>query len=175
MVKIMEQQKYETKANEILTWLNANDAGALGPVIEATLQAGMTATSDEDRDKFWASVRALCGTLPKSPIRRGIQSSLSAEQSANVDSVTTRIENAFASIGEADLILDVMHPRQRGDSIGPYDSIESWAADMASSINRKLKMALKEDRWDGSLNGDNLTGMALPAPKAEKSEAPSEE
>tara|TARA_R110000744_G_scaffold121036_1_gene225398 strand:- start:1365 stop:1880 length:516 start_codon:yes stop_codon:yes gene_type:complete len=171
----MENMKFKEKANEILTWLKSNDAGALGPVIEATLQAGLTATTDEDRDKFWASVRSLCGTLPKSPIRRGIQSSLSAEQSANVDSVTTRIENAFASIGEAALILDVMHPRQRGDSIGPYASIEAWAMDMASSINRKLKMAIKENRWDGSLNGDNLTGMALPESKADKSEDSSEE
>ncbi len=166
----MEQQKYATKANEILTWLEHNDAGALGPVIEATLQAGMTATTDEDRDKFWASVRSLCGTLPKSPIRRGIQSSLTAEMSACVDSVINRIESAFASIGEADLILDVMHPRQRGDSIGHYDSIESWAADQAASVKRKLMAAIKDNRWDGLLNGDNLTGMDLPAPKAEKTE-----
>lgn len=166
----MEQQKYETKADEILTWLEHNDAGALGPVIEATLRAGLTATTDEDRDKFWASVRSLCGTLPKSPIRRGIQSSLTAEMSACVDSVVNRIESAFASIGEAELILDVMHPRQRGDSIGHYDSIESWAADMAASTKRKLMAAIKDNRWDGLLNSDNLTGMDLPAPKAEKTE-----
>ena len=92
----MDKNKYEMKATEILVWLNVNDAGALGPVIEATLQAGLSATTDEDRDKFWASVRSLCGTLPNSPIRRGIQSSLTAEQSANVDSVVSRIETAFA-------------------------------------------------------------------------------
>jgi hypothetical protein len=171
----MENEKFNQKANEILTWLEHNDAGALGPVIEATLQAGMTATTDEDRDKFWASVRSLCGTLPKSPIRRGIQSALTAEQLACVDSVTSRIELVFASIGEADLIVDVMHPRQRGDSIGHYPSIEAWAADMASSVKRKLMVAIKENRWDGLLNGDNLTGMALPAPKDQKTESPSEE
>jgi len=171
----MENEKFNQKANEILTWLKVNDAGALGPVIEATLQAGMTATTDEDRDKFWASVRSLCGTLPKSPIRRGIQSNLTAEQIACVDSVTSRIELAFASIGEANLIVDVMHPRQRGDSIGHYPSIEAWAADMAASVKRKLMSAIKDNRWDGLLNSDNLTGMDLPAPKAEKTEAPSEE
>ena len=64
----MDENKYTEKANEVLEWLKVNDAGALGPVIEATLQAGLTATTDEDRDKFWASVRSLCGTLPKSPI-----------------------------------------------------------------------------------------------------------
>ena len=169
-VKIMEQQKYETKANEILTWLEHNDAGALGPVIEATLQAGMTATTDEDRDKFWASVRSLCGTLPKSPIRRGIQSNLTAEQMATVDSVTSRIENAFASIGEADLILDVMLPRQTNKRSGRYSSIEEFAADMAQSVQRKLKVAINEKRWNGAYNAADLTGMDLPAPKADNSE-----
>ena len=166
----MDSKKYETKANEILTWLEHNDAGALGPVIEATLQAGLTATTDEDRDKFWASVRSLCGTLPTSPIRRGIQSNLTAEQVATVDSVTSRIENAFASIGEADLIMDIMLPRQTSKRSGRYSSIEEFAADMAQSVQRKLKAAISENRWDGSLNGDNLTGMDLPAPKADNSE-----
>ena len=170
----MEKQKYEEKANEILVWLKVNDAGALGPVIEATLQAGLSAETDDDRDKFWASVRSLCGTLPNSPIRRGIQSNLTAEQSANVDSVVSRIETAFASIGEADLILDVMHPRQRGDSIGHYDSIEDWAKNMAQSVMRQLKVALKEKRWDGSLT-DGLTNMALKEPKETETEVPSEE
>ena len=170
----MDKQKYDMKANEILVWLNVNDAGALGPVIEATLKAGLTADSDEDRDKFWSSVRSLCGTLPNSPIRRGIQSSLTAEQSANVDSVINRIESAFASIGEADLILDVMHPRQRGDSIGHYGSIEDWASNMAQSVERQLKLAIKEDRWSGELN-DGLTNMALKEPKATDTEVSSEE
>lgn len=170
----MDKDKYETKANEILVWLNVNDAGALGPVIEATLQAGLTADTDDDRDKFWASVRSLCGTLPNSPIRRGIQSSLTAEQSANVDSVMTRIETAFASIGEADLIIDVMHPRQRGDSIGHYGSIEAWASSMAKTVERQLKAALKEGRWSGELT-DGLTNMALKEPKETETEVLSEE
>tara|TARA_R110000787_G_scaffold249084_3_gene354671 strand:+ start:914 stop:1438 length:525 start_codon:yes stop_codon:yes gene_type:complete len=174
----MDEMKYNEKANEILTWLKANDAGALGPVIEATLQAGFTATTDEDRDKFWASVRSLCGTLPKSPIRRGIQSSLTATQSANVDSVITRIELAFASIGDAELIMDVFFPRQRGDSMGPYATIEDFSVDMGAKVSRALKLAIKEDRWNGELV-KGLTGMTPPVPKvqatAETSEDSSEE
>ena len=72
----MDEMKYAEKVGEVLEWLKVNDAGALGPVIQATCEAGLTATTDEDRDKFWASIRSLCGTLPKSPIRRGIQSTL---------------------------------------------------------------------------------------------------
>jgi len=65
----VDAKRYEFEAKQILFWLDVNNAGSLGPVIKATAQAGLTADSDEDRDKFWASVRSLCGTLPNSPIR----------------------------------------------------------------------------------------------------------
>ena len=173
----MDEMKYNEKANEILTWLKANDAGALGPVIQATCEAGLTATTDEDRDKFWASIRSLCGTLPKSPIRRGIQSSLTAEQVAAVDSVVNRIESVFASIGEEDLMLDVFFPRQRGDSMGPYGNIDAFASDMAAKVKRSIKKAITENRWDGLLNDNMLTGMVPPAPSetTTKTEVPSED
>tara|TARA_R110000850_G_scaffold21286_1_gene62905 strand:- start:64 stop:582 length:519 start_codon:yes stop_codon:yes gene_type:complete len=172
----MNEEKYTEKANEVLEWLKVNDAGALGPVIEATLQAGLTATTDEDRDKFWASVRSLCGTLPKSPIRRGIQSSLTAEQMAAVDSVVNRITSAFASIGEEDLILDVFFPRQRGESMGPYGDIEAFASDMGAKVKRSIKKAITDNRWDGLLTDDSLTGMVPPAPTESKTaEVSSEE
>ena len=91
-----------------------------------------------------------------------------------MDSVVSLIETAFASIGEAELILDVMHPRQRGDSIGHYGSIEEWAKSMAQTVMRQLKAALKEDRWSGELT-DGLTNMALKEPKETETEVPSEE
>ncbi len=172
----MDENKYNEKANEILEWLKVNDAGALGPVIEATLQAGLTATTDDDRDKFWASVRSLCGTLPKSPIRRGIQSSLTAEQLAAVDSVATRIETAFASIGDTDIVLDVMMPRQTADSNGPYSTIEDYASDMRAKVVRVIKKAITDNRWSGLLNDDGLTGMTPPEVKVkEEAEVSSEE
>tara|TARA_R110000796_G_C14432396_1_gene421282 strand:+ start:220 stop:738 length:519 start_codon:yes stop_codon:yes gene_type:complete len=172
----MDMQKYTEKVGEVLEWLKVNDAGALGPVIQATCEAGLTATTDEDRDKFWASVRSLCGTLPKSPIRRGIQSSLTAEQVAAVDSVVNRIESAFASIGEEELMLDVFFPRQRGDSMGAYANIDAFASDMSAKVKRSIKKAITENRWDGLLNDNMLTGMIPPAPtESKKTEVSSEE
>lgn len=171
----MDEMKYAEKVGEVLEWLKVNDAGALGPVIQATCEAGLEATTDEDRDKFWASIRSLCGTLPKSPIRRGIQSNLTAEQMAAVDSVVNRIVSAFASICEHDLILDVFFPRQRGESMGPYADIEAFASDMGAKVKRSIKKAITDNRWDGLLNDDLLTGMVPPAPTESKTaEVPSE-
>lgn len=166
----MDKQKFDTKANEILIWLDANDAGSLGPVIEATIQAGLAETDEQALDRYWNSIRSLCGNLgEKNPVRRGTPSKHSPEALANVDSVETRLMNAFASIGEADLILDIFHPRQNDNHQGHYESIDSWAQAMAASGRRYMMEALNQSRWDGSMT-DNLTNMALKEPKTTKTE-----
>tara|TARA_B110000902_G_C14149762_1_gene529047 strand:+ start:697 stop:948 length:252 start_codon:yes stop_codon:yes gene_type:complete len=60
----MDEEGFLAKATEVLIWLKENEAGALGPVIDATIQAGLTATTDDDRIKFWSSVRSLVSALP---------------------------------------------------------------------------------------------------------------
>ena len=171
----MEKTKFDTKANEILIWLDANDAGSLGPVIEATINAGLAETDEQALDRYWNSIRSLCGNLgEKNPVRRGTPSKHSPEALANVDSVETRLMNAFASIGEADLILDIYHPRQNDKHQGHYDSIESWAAAMAASGRRYMMEALNQSRWGGGMT-DNLTNMALKEPKTTKAEVPDSE
>ena len=164
------------KTNEILIWLDANDAGALEPLIRMNIEIGQQSTDAEEMERYWASVRSLCGNMEKNPVRRGSPSKHSPETLANVDAVESRLITAFSSIDEADLVLDIFHPRQTEDSQGQYDSIESWAEHMAASGKRYMMNALTETRWDGELT-DNLTNMALKEPKAAKatSEAPSEE
>ena len=171
----MEQQKYETKTNEIMVWLDANDAGSLEPVIRATIEAGLIeGTTDEQRERYWSSVRSLCGNLAKNPVRRGSPSKHTPEALANVDAVESRLISVFSSIEEADLILDIYHPRQNDKHTGHYDSIEAWAASMAASGKRYLMQALNDSRWDGEMV-DNLTNMALKEPTTTKAEVSAEE
>ena len=92
----MDREKYTNKTNEILTWLDVNDAGAMDSVIRTNIQAGMD-SEDENLDRFWAAVRAVCGTLPVSPIRHGQPSSLAPEIQASVDNVVNRVTDAFVS------------------------------------------------------------------------------
>ena len=64
--------KWTLKTNEIREWMKHNDAGAMAPVIEGMLDAGddlsEESSQDEERNRFWEAVRAICKTLPKSPI-----------------------------------------------------------------------------------------------------------
>ncbi len=162
----MDREKYTMKTNEILTWLDVNDAGAMDSVIRTNIQAGMD-SEDENLDRFWAAVRAVCGTLPVSPIRHGQPSSLPPETQANVDNVVNRVIDAFVSIGDYELMLEVILPH--GKTGGAYADMGSLAADFGKKVERTLKTALKDNRWDGKLNKNKLTGMT-PPPVKEKEE-----
>jgi len=156
----MEQDKWNSKSNGIRAWLEHNDAGAMGAVITVNLDAGDNAASDEDRNRFWEAVRALCKTLPNSPIQKGRGSTLEPAIQACVDGVSNRIQDAFVTISDAELLLEVMLPH--GKTGGAYADIEALAKDMATKAVRVLKAALKEERWDGTMTKDGLTGMTPP-------------
>lgn len=171
----MEKTNFEKKTNEILVWLDVNDAGALEPLIRMNIEIGRASTDPAELERYWASIRSLCGNMEKNPVRRGSPSKHSPETLANVDAVESRLITVFSSIEDADLILDIFHPRQSLESQGHYGSIESWAEHMAASGKRYMMNALNENRWDGELT-DNLTNMALKEPKTTtKTEAPSDE
>tara|TARA_R100000329_G_scaffold64553_1_gene57339 strand:+ start:361 stop:855 length:495 start_codon:yes stop_codon:yes gene_type:complete len=162
----MDREKYTNKTNEILTWLDVNDAGAMDSVIRTNIQAGMD-SEDENLDRFWAAVRAVCGTLPVSPIRHGQPSSLAPEIQASVDNVVNRVTDAFVSLGDYELMLEVILPH--GKTGGAYADMGVLAADFGKKVERTLKAALKDGRWDGKLNKNGLTGMT-PPPVKEKEE-----
>ena len=161
----MEQEKWITKSNEIRAWLEHNDAGAMGAVITVNLDAGDSAASDDDRNRFWEAVRALCKTLPNSPIKKGRGSTLDPAIQAVVDSVSNRIQNAFVTISDADLLLEVMLPH--GKTGGAYADIDAFSKDMAMKAQRVLKAALKDGRWNGQMTEDNLTGLTPPVKESD--------
>ena len=152
----MEQEKATQKVAEIQAWLehNGETAGALAPLVSECCGLMETQTTDEDRDKVWASIRALLSTLgDKSPIKRGKGSSLNAEQMAVVSAVSNRLQTAFATITEFDLIQQVF-PRSTRD--GQYADVEAYADHMASKAESNMKRAIRENRWDGLMDGDSI-------------------
>ena len=90
----MDIDKWTERASMISAWLNENDAGAMTNVIQVNLEAGNSATTDEDRDRFWEAVRALCKTLPNSPIKKGRGSTLAPEIQAVLDSISDEVAQA---------------------------------------------------------------------------------
>ena len=159
-MKNMDMEKWTQRSTDIREWLKHNDAGAMATLIEQTLDAGDDSGQPEELDRFWEAVRAICKTLPNTPIKQGRGSTLAPAIQACVDGVVNRIETAFAAIGDSDLLLEVMLPH--GKTGGSYADIDAFAHDMATKAQRVLKAALKEERWNGTMTDDGLTGLTPP-------------
>ena len=170
---IMDEDKWTERSTEIRAWLEHNDAGAMNALIEQTLNAGDAASNDDERNRFWEAVRAICKTLPNSPIKKGRGSTLDPAIQACVDSVSNRIQDAFVTISDAELLLEVMLPH--GKTGGAYADIEALASDMATKAVRVLKAALKDGRWDGTMSDSGLTGMTPPMKSNSSDEEETEE
>jgi hypothetical protein len=168
---MMEYNKLISKTNDILAWLEVNDAGALEGAIRGIITvAQVEGQTEKQYGNYWGSIRQMCGNLPNSPIRKGTQPSIPAEALACVDSVVTQVQTAFAGITESnELILEVVLPFRNTTGKG-FESMDELAAYMAGRAKDALVKAHKDGRWDGTLN-DGLTGMTPPQPASKKEDS----
>jgi len=168
---MMEYSKLISKTNDILAWLEVNDAGALEGAIRGIITvAQVEGQTEKQYGNYWGSIRQMCGNLPNSPIRKGTQPSIPAEALACVDSVVTQVQTAFAGITESnELILEVVLPFRNTTGKG-FESMDELAAYMAGRARDALVKAHKDGRWDGTLN-DGLTGMTPPQPASKKEDS----
>lgn len=168
---MMEYNKLISKTNDILAWLEVNDAGALEGAIRGIITvAQVEGQTEKQYGNYWGSIRQMCGNLPNSPIRKGTQPSIPAEALACVDSVMTQVTDAFAGITEnTGLLLEVILPFRNTTGKG-FESMDDLAAYMAGRAKDALIKAHKDGRWDGTLN-DGLTGMTPPQPASKKEDS----
>ena len=148
----MDMTKWTEKVTMIESWLKENDAGAINDLIIQTLEAGKVASSDEERDRFWEAVRAICKTLPNSPIKKGRGSQLPPEIQAVLDSISDEVSQAasdFFASGNISMLL-TKHGKSGG---GLFSDADEYSAYMASTIVNSLKRRLKDNVWDGTRTG----------------------
>tara|TARA_R100000951_G_scaffold61462_1_gene51645 strand:+ start:238 stop:741 length:504 start_codon:yes stop_codon:yes gene_type:complete len=158
----MEYMKFKTKTDDIITWLSVNDVGSLSVVLEGIISQGQVeGQTEKDYENYWASIRSLCGTLPNSPIRKGIPTSVPAQVQAVVDSVMNRVQTAFAGIGDIELILDTVMPMRnaKGTKFQTADELGEY---FANRVSRLLMDSYKAKLWNGELTKNNTTGLELP-------------
>ena len=167
----MKEENWITNVNRVALWLEAEDRGQAGEAISLSITLGNECGSDEMRSTYWTAIRSIGGNYDDFPLaRKGRESSLSPEMQMAIDGVVSAVETAFADITNAELITTVIHPH--GRTGGGYDSIADLAADYAKKARKNLENAAKENRWDGTMNGD-IPAMT-PPPLKEKKEAQKE-
>jgi len=164
----MKEENWITNVNRVALWLEAEDRGQAGQAISLSITLGNDCGSDEMRSTYWTAIRSIGGNYDDFPLaRKGRESSLSPEMQMQIDGVVSAVETAFAAITDAELIATVIHPH--GRTGGGYDSIADLAADYANKAKQNLVKAAKDNRWDGTMNG-NIPVMT-PPPLKEKTEA----
>lgn len=162
----MEIEKWNERVAMINAWLKENDAGAMGQVIQVNIEAGNNAQTDEDRNRFWEAVRALCKTLPNSPIKKGRGSTLPNEVQAVLDSISDEVAQAasdFFAIGDMNMLL-----LKHGKSGGGLFTADEYSAYMSQTVVNSLKKRYKEQIWDGSRQG--LLTQAFPVEEVDEEE-----
>lgn len=159
----MKETNWIRNTNEVTMWLNETDRGDSGKMIEMSITMGNTCGDDTLRSTYWTAIRSIGSTFDDFPkARKGRESSLPEEVDLNVAFVKKLVHTAFATISNADVILNVILPH--GRTGGAYEDIEALADYFAGKAVTALIAGYKDGRWDGTLT-DNNPQMTAPAVK----------
>lgn len=162
----MNEKNWTKNTNAVLAWLEREERGDNGKAIDLSIMLGNGAENDEMRSTYWTAIRSIGSVYDDFPVaRRGRESALPDEVEQNALSVKNAVYTAFAGIGNADLVIQVILPH--GRTGGSYLGIEDMAANYADKAYKALLAGFKEGRWDGSLDGD-MPNMTPPAVKSAK-------
>lgn len=163
----MNEKNWTKNTNAVLAWLEREERGDNGKAIDLSIMLGNGAENDEMRSTYWTAIRSIGSVYDDFPVaRRGRESALPDEVEQNALSVKNAVHTAFAGIGNADLIIQVILPH--GRTGGSYLGIEDMAANYADKAYKALLAGYKEGRWDGSLDGESMPNMTPPAVKSAK-------
>ena len=167
----MNTKNWTKNTNAVLAWLEREERGDNGKAIELSIMLGNGAENDDMRSTYWTAIRSIGSVYDDFPVaRRGRESSLPDDVEQNALSVKNAVQSAFATIGSADLILQVILPH--GRTGGAFADIEALAENYAEKAYKALLTGYKEGRWDGSLDGDSPN---MPPPAVKTAEGGQEE
>ena len=144
----MNLKNWIKNTTEVTLWLEKENRGEHAQVIEMSIMLGNQSDSDETRSTYWTAIRSIGSAFADFPkARRGREPSIPEEADTNAISVKNAIRAAFAGISNPD--------------------IDALADHYAKQAYNALVKAYKENRWDGTMNGEVPT-MTPPAVKAKE-------
>ena len=159
----MKIENWNKNIAEVEVWLNREDRGDAGQAIGLSMTLGNSCESDELRSTYWTAIRSIGSVYDDFPkARRGRESALPDEIEQNATSVKNAVYDAFVGITDADIMLKVILPH--GRTGGAYESIEDLAEAFGQKAFNALTQGYKENRWDGSMEG-NIPQMTPPPVK----------
>ena len=172
----MNYDKYMEKTNAVLAHIDTVDIGAIETAVRSTVMAGQVeGLTPKQYGQFWASVRTLCSTLPKSlsPIGHGTQSSVPSQQLSYATSAEQTILNAIVAIGDNDplaaqLMVELIMPARMTAKRPAFTDLADLGNYFAGRAKDEAVDAYKETRWNGEVNKDGSLGVTPKQPKVKE-------
>ena len=168
---IMKLENWNKNTAEVQSWLNTQDIGDAGQAIALSITLGNNCNDDDLRSTYWTAIRSIGSQYESFPkARRGRESALPDDIEVSATSVKNAVIAAFADISNAELLMTVVLPH--GRTGGAYADINEFARVMGKKAYDALVKGYKENRWDGTMNGDI---PALTPPPVKSTEGGEEE
>lgn len=146
----MNTEKFSANIAKVRAWMNENDAGEMGAILEAQMR--LPANDDQERERIWSAIRAIAGMLPNSPIKKGRGSSLPLEVQTLIDAISHEygVEMGVAWNAGDNRYLMRKHGKSGGGLFANQDEVlESHKAKMASELKKRFNDGI----WDGTREG----------------------
>ena len=167
----MKLENWNKNTAEVQSWLNTQDIGDAGQAIALSITLGNNCNDDELRSTYLTAIRSIGSQYESFPkARRGRESALPDDIEVSATSVKNAVIAAFAGITNPELVMTVVLPH--GRTGGAYADVNEFARVMGKKAYDALVKGYKENRWDGTMNGDI---PALTPPPVKSTEGGEEE
>ena len=164
----MKRENWIKNVNGVTRWLEQDDRGEQGQAIQLSIMLGNNTDDEALMSTYWTAIRSIGSVFDDFPkARKGRESSLPSEVHNNVLSVRSLVHNAFVTMSNPEVILNVILPHGRtGGAYADMDALANYFADKAETA---LTTGYKSGRWDGTLV-ENNPQMVAPPVKGEEAQ-----
>lgn len=168
----MNEEKWTTKRELIVSYVNNNDVGAFQAIVVGTVEA-IDKTQPDDRTPLIESLRSIFKTIDPNKVsgafRTGKASSLPASVISVLGGIMSDVRANLQDLFNAPHMSHLLTPHGKSKDMGNlFVNDEQYAEYEAKRIEGRLTRWYREKVWDGTLEG--LQTLSFPSMEVEEEE-----
>ena len=168
----MNEEKWITKRELIVSYVNNNDVGAFNVIVMGTVEA-IDKTQPDDRTPLIESLRSIFKTIDPNKVsgafRTGKASSLPASVISVLGGIMSDVRANLQDLFNAPHMSQLLTPHGKSKDMGHlFVNDEQYAEYEAKRIENRLTRWYREKIWNGTLEG--LSTLSFPSMEVEEEE-----
>jgi hypothetical protein len=165
----MNTEKWNTKKQLIVNYVQNNDVGGFAPIIMGTVALVDEAQTDESRQTLVESIRAIFKTIDPNKVsgafRTGKQPTLPASVLSVLMTIMATVKTNLQDLFNSDHMANLLIPHGKSKDMGDlFSDDEQYAQYESKRIEARLNKWYRSKIWDGTLEGLqtlNFTSMEV--------------